>query len=237
MSEAIRVAGLSKSFGGHKVLNGLDLTVESGDFLTIFGANGAGKTTLLRVMATLTDPDDGTVVIHGHDTQRAGAEVRARIGVIAHQPLIYDEFTVRENLSFYGRLYGVSHLMTRIEEVACRVGLQDILDNRVKTLSHGLRKRAAIARAILHSPVVILADEPESGLDPVSAESLGNILAGEGDEKATVVMVTHNLERGIVLGNRVAVLSDGCIAYEECSKAADMNTLRQFYYQPPRAVA
>ncbi|MFC1935800.1 ABC transporter ATP-binding protein [Chloroflexota bacterium] len=235
MTDAIRVMGLRKGYGTLPVLDGLELSVESGDFLTIFGSNGVGKTTLLKVLSTVALPDAGQVYVHGLEVRRDPLAVRAIIGVLSHQPLLYGELTVRENLRFYGRMYRVLGLSSRIEEVACQLGVQDKLDTRVHTLSHGVQKRAAIARAILHDPSVLLADEPETGLDPASVASLGTTLAREGVKRRTVVMATHNLAQGLVLGNRVAVLAQGRIVYQGQSGAVDVATLRQLCDHPMEA--
>lgn len=232
MSEAVRVSGLVKGYGGPPVLEGLDLTVQEGESLTIFGANGAGKTTLLKVLATLARPDAGTVRIRGLDTRRDGQTVRSLIGYLGHQTLLYGELTVRENLRFYGRMYAVGRLAERIEEVSGRLGVRDRLDTRVDRLSHGLQKRAAIARAILHDPYLLLADEPEAGLDPQTQASLGAVLAWEGERRRTVVLTTHNLEQGLALGDRVALLSGGRIVYESASAIADVALLKQIYRSP-----
>jgi ABC-type multidrug transport system ATPase subunit len=235
LNEAIRVSGLCKGFGGPPVLDGLDLSVAEGDFLVVFGANGAGKTTLLKLLATLARPDAGRIAIHGLDSREQAQSVRALIGYVGHQTLLYGELTVRENLLFYGRMYGVPALAGRIEEVARRLGVHDRLEQRVDRLSHGLQKRAAIARALLHNPSVLLADEPESGLDLEALASLGQTLACEGEARRTVVMTTHNLEHGLDMGNRVAVLAGGRIAYQERSADADVALLRRIYHAPAEA--
>ncbi len=210
------------------MFNGLDLTVARGECLTLFGANGVGKTTLLRTIATLTRPDSGQVLVHGLDSRREARRVRGLVGFIGHQTLLYGELTVRENLVFYGRMYGLADLPSRMAEVVALLGLGDTLDTRVDRLSHGLQKRAAIARAILHDPPLLLADEPEAGLDPAHIAALGTVLKG-GERQRTVVMVTHSLESGLALGDRVAVLAGGRIACESRAAVVDPDTLRARY--------
>ena len=148
---AIHVSGLRKGYGDRPVLWDLDLTVAWGELLVLFGANGAGKTTLLRILSTQARPDAGTVSVAGFDVRKQGRAVRRRIGVVGHQGFLYDDLTCRENLAFYGRLFGVAGLEERVETVLARVGMTGRSEHRVRTLSHGMTKRLAIARAILHA--------------------------------------------------------------------------------------
>jgi heme exporter protein A len=206
---AIQVEGLQKGFGDMPVLWDLDLTVAWGEFLVFFGANGVGKTTLLRILSTQCRPDAGTVRIAGFDLRRRSEAVRRRVGVVAHSGFLYEDLTCRENLSFYGRLYSVPDLERRVAEVLERVRLSHRADRRVRSLSHGMQKRLAIARAILHQPSLLLLDEPESGLDRESVATLAELLREWTAAGRTVVMTTHNVDLGLAWGSRVAVLSDG----------------------------
>lgn len=220
--------GLTKSFGYQPVLKGVELKIRWGDFITIFGPNGAGKTTLLQVLATLLRPSSGRAKVAGLDLARQAREIRRRIGVVSHDTFLYDDLTAYENLRFYGRMYEVPHLEERIAQVISQVGLEAQLHHRVRTLSHGMQKRLAIARAIIHSPSVLFLDEPESGLDQ---EALGRLMAvpdslGEG---RTIIMTTHNIERGLLMGNRVAILAKGRIAYEGPSQ--EQAGFAQLYHQ------
>ncbi|MFQ5988033.1 MAG: ABC transporter ATP-binding protein, partial [Dehalococcoidia bacterium] len=147
---AVEVGGLTKSFGRQLVLRGIDLRVKKGEFLTIFGPNAAGKTTLIKILATLSRPSSGEVRLAGLQLQDDATEIRRRVGVVTHQTLLYDDLTVRENLRFYGRMYDVANLEERIATVIRQVGLEARLHDRVRTLSHGMQKRASIARAVIH---------------------------------------------------------------------------------------
>ena len=197
------------------MLADLDLTVPWGELLVLFGANGAGKTTLLRVLSTQARPDAGTVTVAGFDTRKQGRSVRRRVGVVGHQGFLYDDLTARENLAFYGRLFGLSQLDRRVDRVLDRVGMAERAGQRVRTLSHGMAKRVAIARAILHDPDVLLLDEPEGGLDPESVEMLREVLEGFTRDGKTVVMTTHNLERGRDWAHRTAYLRGGKVLVGE----------------------
>ena len=149
---AIEVKGLRKSYGDWPVLRDLDLTVQWGEFLVLFGANGVGKTTLLRILSTQARPDAGAVRVAGYDYRRQAPAIRRRVGVVGHKGFLYDDLTCRENLTFYGRLFKVKDIRQRSDAVLSRVGLSSRADQRVSTLSHGMQKRLSIARAILHRP-------------------------------------------------------------------------------------
>ncbi len=226
---AIRASGLSKAYGPHLVLRGLDLSLPWGEFLTVFGPNGSGKTTLIKVLATIARPDAGEVEIAGFDLRKNPTAVRRNIGVVTHQPLLYADLTPRENLRFHGRMFGLKDLDERIEQAADMVGLRPHLSRRVGTLSHGLQKRASLARAVLHDPPILLLDEPETGLDQEALEMLSAIASAGERGRRTVLMATHSLDRGLALGDRVAILANGRIAFEEERAMVDETTLRDIY--------
>ena len=228
---AIEIRGLGKSFGRTRVVRDLDLAVRWGEVLTILGPNGSGKTTLVKVLATLTKPDAGTVRVAGLDVTRAGQVVRRNIGVVTHDTLLYDDLTVHENLKFFARMFGLDRAEERITEVAERMGVSARLHQRAGTLSHGMRKRVTIARALLHDPHILLMDEPESGLDQEALAMLENILSDRADPFRTVLMTTHNLERGLALGNRMAILARGRIAYQESLDSVGTAAVRDAYFR------
>ena len=213
-SNAIEVAGLQKGFGDLPVLWDLDLQLGWGEFLALFGANGSGKTTLLRVLAGQARPDRGSIRIAGHDTRRRPAAARRQVGVVAHSGFLYEDLTCRENLAFYGRLYSVGNLKDRTEEVLEQVGLSHRADRRVRSLSHGMQKRLAIARAILHQPSLLLLDEPESGLDRDSVAALADLLREWTASGRSVVMTTHNMDLGLAWSSKVALMSNGRLDFD-----------------------
>lgn len=213
--EAIRVEGLHKSYGDWPVLRDLNFSVGSGEFVVLFGANGSGKTTLLRVLSTQARAESGTAKVAGYDCLRQAESVRRRVGVVGHSGFLYEDLTCRENLMFYGQLFQIEHMRRRVEDVLSRVGLTRRADHRVKTLSHGMQKRVAIARAILHQPQVLLLDEPEGGLDRDSVSMLSNLLREWTQAGRTVVMTTHNIELGIAWADKVAVLTDGGLQFQD----------------------
>ena len=208
-SPAIAASGLQKGYGDLPVLWDLDLFLAWGEFLVVFGANGSGKSTLMRLLSGQARPDAGTVSIAGHDLRRRPQAARRQVGVVAHTGFLYDDLTCLENLTFYGRLYSVPDGKSRAAEVLAQVGLSHRADRRVRSLSHGMQKRLAIARAILHRPSLLLLDEPESGLDRQSVEALADLLKEWTQSGRSVVMTTHNVDLGLAWGSRVAVLANG----------------------------
>ena len=228
---AIEVKGLRKGFGEEPVLWDLDLTVDWGEFLVIFGANGVGKTTLLKVLSTQARPDGGELWVGGMEVGRNPGAIRRMVGVVAHRSLLYEDMTCRENLLFYGRMFRLKQLQPRVEEVLRIVGLEGRQDHKVRVLSNGMQKRLSIARAILHDPLILLLDEPESGLDQEALDMLGGILEVWNRNGRTVAMTTHNLEQGLAWGERVAILSKGRIAYEESRRSLDVASFRGTYRQ------
>ena len=228
---AIEVKGLCKAFGRTPVLRDLDLEVPWGEVLTILGPNGSGKTTLIKILATLTRSDSGTVRVGGLDVTRRGQRVRRLIGVVTHDTLLYDDLTGYENLKFFARMFGLDRIDERVFDVVERMGVSSRLHQRVGTLSHGLKKRFTIARALLHDPAILLMDEPESGLDQEALALMEDIITDKTIPHRTVIMTTHNLERGLALGQRMAILSKGRIAYQESMEAVGAATLRDAYFR------
>ena len=228
---ALQIRGLSKSFGRTSVLRNLDLDVPWGQVLTILGPNGSGKTTLVKILATLTKADGGTVRVAGLDPRRSGQAVRRYVGVVTHEPLLYDDLTGQENLRFFARMFGVDRTEERIESAAERMGVSQMLHQRASTMSHGTKKRFSIARALLHDPPILLMDEPESGLDQEALLMLERVALDRSQPARTVLMTTHNLERGLALGNRMAILAHGRIAYQESLDSVSVATVRDAYFR------
>ena len=225
--DALRVGGLEKSFGEWPVLWDLDLTVPWGELLVLFGANGVGKTTLLRILSAQAKPDAGTLLVAGFNQRRRPESVRRRVGVVAHQTFLYEDLTCRENLHYYGRLYGLKDYRVRAEEALDRLGLAYRADRRVRTLSNGLQKRLSIARAIQHQPQLLLLDEPEAGLDRESVGMLQALLGEWAESGRSVVMTTHDVELGLSWAHRAGVLSGGRIHFPAANEYVDGGELRQ----------
>ena len=226
---AIQVKGLSKAFGRTSVLRDLELEVPRGQVLTLLGPNGSGKTTLLKILATLSKADSGRILIEGLDPAHQGPQVRRSIGVVTHDPLLYEDLSGRENLRFFARMFSLRGIEERIEHVTALMGMTPRLDQKVGTMSHGMRKRLSIARAILHDPPVLLMDEPESGLDQEALGMLDALISKELNPLRTVLMTTHSLERAVAVGQRMAILANGKLAYEESLEHAGTEALRDAY--------
>ena len=206
---AISATGVRKDYGDRAVLRGVDLSVPWGEIAVLFGANGAGKTTLLRILAGLTRPDSGDVRIAGRLMRRQGNAARRLVGFLGHQTLLYNDLTCRENLRFYGQLYGLKNADRRIEHTLERLNLSDRADRRVRTLSHGMQKRLAMARAILHEPALLLLDEPESGLDATSVATLGAFLREWAASGRSALLTTHSEQVGLAWASRTLLLAGG----------------------------
>ena len=188
MTPAIEVAGAGRAYGERVVFRDLSFTVQEGTTLAVLGRNGAGKTTLLRMLATLLRPHAGTVRVLGAEVPREGHRVRGRLGLLAHDPLLYRDLTARENLTFHARLHDVA--TTRVDELLERVGMAARADEPLRMLSRGMVQRIAVCRAVLHDPELLLLDEPYANLDPAAAELVAEVLSSA----RTRVLVSHDVE-------------------------------------------
>ena len=225
----ITVKKLVKRFGPKVVLRGLDFEVESGEFVALLGPNGAGKTTFLRILSSLSRPVMGTVNIAGYQLPNQAAAVRRRLGVVSHLPLLYGDLTAEENLRFYGRMYSISEMETRITEVLEMVGLALRRRDLVRTFSRGMQQRLAIGRAVLHDPEVMLFDEPHTGLDQDACEMLDTVLKEVAARGRTVVMTSHDLARTADLASRFDVLSKGKIVASARKDELERDQILTFY--------
>jgi heme exporter protein A len=209
----------------------VDLTLAEGDFLTIFGPNGAGKSSLLGMLGGALRPTHGTVLLRGEPLDFGDPEWRRRIGMVSHKGFLYQQLTAEENLRFYGRLFGLTDLDRRIPERLERVGLAGRAGFAVRKLSHGMRQRLSLARALLHDPELVLLDEPYTGLDPAAAAVLRNVLDELGDTRRTIVMVTHNLTEGLALATRVAIQVAGRLAWEASAQDVERSGFERLYHE------
>jgi heme exporter protein A len=203
---------VTRAFGPLVALDEVDLTVPAGSWVALMGANGAGKTTLLRLLAGLTLPTEGQVRVAGIDRRAAGPGVRAMFGYVGHESLLYAELTARENLAFHADLHGLDRQV--VEDVAARLDITHALDRRARELSRGTTQRAALARALLHDPAVLLLDEPFTGLDLDSADRLTAILADLHVRGRTLVLTVHDPTHA-ALAERLVVLHDGRVVADE----------------------
>lgn len=202
----LRVDRLKKFYGHLAAVDGVSFTVKRGSTVGLFGPNGAGKTTILRMLAGIIEPTDGQVFLDGIEWSTT-TNVDVRVGVLTHDSMLYDALTARENLRFHAALHGLSNIVERCETVLEMVGLGHRGSHRPNEFSHGLRKRLSLARALLPDPEILLLDEPYAGLDRRSVAALSEILDGFADR--TVVLATHDLDRGLARCTRALVIVDG----------------------------
>jgi heme exporter protein A len=225
----LSIKGLKKSYDLKPVLRGVDLDICRGERMALLGANGAGKTTLLRILAGLTKPGSGTIYVNGLDIVRNAQQARYLAGFVAHQPYLYDELTAMENLLFFGRMYAVKQVHERAAELLNRVGLARRAQERVSTLSRGQVQRLSLARALLHSPQLLLLDEPDTGLDEEGNELLANILFEHTEHGGTTLFTTHNLEHALSWSNHIAILNSGRVIYTREAEGLKLDALQEVY--------
>jgi len=227
----LEIQGLKKSFSLKPILRGVDLTLDQGERMALLGANGTGKTTLLRILAGLTKPGAGTVRIGGWDIEREAQQVRHLVGFVGHQPYIYEDLTALENLLFFGRMYKVKQAHERAAELLMRVGLTKRAGERAGAFSRGQLQRLALARAMLHSPQLLLLDEPDAGLDEEGHELLETLLQEHTERHGTTLFTTHNFERALKFSDRIGVLGGGRVAYQQESGSLEPGSVRQAYQE------
>ncbi len=235
MTASIEVRGLTKAFGNHVALRGVNLSVGEGEFLTLFGPNGAGKTTLIRTIASLTRPTAGTVHVRSESLAKVSTSVRRHIGFISHNPLLYGDLTPDENLRFTARMYDLDSAESRIDALLRQVGLAARRRDPVRTFSRGMVQRLAIARAILHDPDILLLDEPYTGLDLQAADMLRALLETLAASNRTVILTTHNLEQGLEMCDRAAVLHRGKITWEGARSGLSLADMKEIYRNATRS--
>jgi heme ABC exporter ATP-binding subunit CcmA len=211
MNSALAVHQVWKFYGDFPALKKISFEVEPGQCVALLGRNGAGKTTLLRILAGLSKPSRGTVRLYGQSaTER---EARARVGVIGHGIAIYDELSALENLRLFARLYGLEKPDQAAEHWLERTGLLRVKDALVREFSRGMRQRLAVARAFLHSPELLLLDEPFTALDDRAIAVLQGLLRDALAEGRTVLMSTHQLREALELATNVVLVQRGEVAH------------------------
>jgi heme exporter protein A len=202
---AVALRDLGRAYGERIALSGVTLELPRGATLAVFGANGAGKTTLLRVLATLLRPHAGSATVLGSELPREGWAVRGRLGLLAHEPLLYRDLSARENLRFHSRLHGVAD--ARAEELLDAVGMARRADEPIRALSRGMTQRVAICRAVLHRPELLLLDEPLANLDPGAAAGVAPLIGRESG--VARVLISHDVELGLAEADVVLGLRAG----------------------------
>ena len=206
---ALELEGLARHYGEREALSGVSLSLAEGQTLVVFGPNGAGKTTLLRVLATLLRPHAGSVRVLDSSLPREAWAVRGRIGLLAHEPLLYRELTAHENLRLHARLHGVGE--ERVLELLESLAMSARASEPLRTLSRGMVQRVAVARAVLHDPELLLLDEPHANLDPAAVELVAPLIGpgGAPGRPRTRVVISHDPSRGLAEADVVLGLRAG----------------------------
>lgn len=217
MDDIISVKGLVKRYGDKNALDGIDLHVLRGEMYAFLGPNGAGKTTTVRILSTLTDFDEGEVLIDGLDIRKHPAETKAAIGVIQQQMSLDKDLTVWENMMVHAMYHRIprKERAARIDELADYVGLREYYGRKVDSLSGGWKKKVAIVCALVSRPKLLFLDEPTVGLDIQSRRALWDLLRRLNDDGMTIFLTTHYIEEAETLCGRVAIIDRGRIVAED----------------------
>jgi ABC-type multidrug transport system ATPase subunit len=222
--DRIELADVSRHFGRRRAVSHVSLTAGAGEIIGLLGPNGAGKSTLIGMVATLVTPSSGTIVYGTSAASSAGAAIRARIGVLAHELHLYPELTARQNLKFFASLHGI-HTLAVIDDALAGAGLADRGDDVVSSFSRGMRQRLALERALIHRPRLVLLDEPFTGLDDRAVRVVADRLRELAAAGVIVVLATHDLDLADGLITRVAIVRNGRLL----SDTAATSGLRQQY--------
>ncbi|MDG6223616.1 MAG: ABC transporter ATP-binding protein [Candidatus Bathyarchaeota archaeon] len=210
----IEINAITKRFEDTLAVDNISLNVTKGELFGLLGPNGAGKSTLTKMISGMINPTSGTIKVGDYDIQKHPIKVKENLGVVPQEIVLYDYLNAKENLSFYGRLYGLSgtKLKTRIQELLKFTQLEEkAVKRHVSTYSGGMKRRVNIAAALLHEPEVILLDEPTAGLDPQNKLALWEIIESLKSQGKTIVLTTHMMEEAEELCTRVAIMDHGKI--------------------------
>ncbi|MEO6858347.1 MAG: ABC transporter ATP-binding protein [Solirubrobacteraceae bacterium] len=222
---AIELRDLARYFGERVALSKVSVQVPAGTTLAVLGRNGAGKSTLLRILAALLRPHGGEVEVFGEPLPRRAWAVRGRIGLLAHEPLLYRELSGRENLEYHASLHGVSR--ERVNEVLAAVAMDRRAEEPVRLLSRGMVQRLAIARSVLHDPALLLLDEPRANLDPVAAELVEPLIGRPAGR--TRVLTSHDPQAALAEADAVLALKDGRVVFSGRPEELGQGRLRELY--------
>lgn len=209
----IEVRDLQKSYGELMAVKGVSFTAEKGSVFGLLGPNGAGKSTTISCICGLLKPTAGTVTVNGHDIVKEAKKAKRSLGVVPQELAIYQDFSARDNLAYWGAAYGLKgkELKSRVDFVLERIGLQDRAGELPKTYSGGLKRRLNFGCGLVHEPQILLLDEPTVGVDPQSRESLFNLVKEERDKGTCVLYTTHYMEEAENLCDELAIIDHGLI--------------------------
>jgi ABC-type multidrug transport system ATPase subunit len=221
----LSIREVSRNFGRRRALLRVSMECRAGEIVGLLGPNGAGKSTLLSVVSTLTAPTSGEIRYGNHTEREAGAVLRSRLGVLSHDLHLYPELTARENLAFFAGLYGLKDADARINRALERTRLETRAHDPVQSFSRGMRQRLALERALLHSPRLLLLDEPFTGLDDVSTRALIDRLRELKKDGCIALLATHDLDVAEAILDRAVILDEGRVVATD----SDVRGLRERY--------
>ena len=209
--DAIFVKNLRKSFGKTQAVQGVRFTVQAGEIFSLLGPNGAGKTTTISMLSGLTEPDDGDAYIMGHSIRHESKAARAVVGVVPQEIALYMDLSARENLLFWGKMYGLGGaiLRQRVDETLEMIGLTSRQKDRVATFSGGMKRRVNIGVALLHRPQIVIMDEPTVGIDPQSRRHILDSVKELNRQGMTVLYTTHYMEEAQEISDHIAIMDQG----------------------------
>ncbi|MBA31220.1 MAG: hypothetical protein CL748_01625 [Chloroflexi bacterium] len=214
---------LTKNFGSNNVIQNLDLSLKSGDVTLLLGKNGAGKSTLIKLLSFLSLPDSGEITINDVNYHKNNSEnYRGQVGSALHNNMIYNDLTVKENLIFFSKLYFIENPEENLKFLINNLSLSDYLTKKVRYLSHGIRKKVSIAKALLHNPNFIFFDEIESGLDKKSTNELQDLILEKKESGSAILITSHMIHQSINIANKVLVMNNGYI-YKTFSNVSSKN--------------
>jgi linearmycin/streptolysin S transport system ATP-binding protein len=211
MPPILEVQNLVKKFGDLTAVDGISFNIQAGEVFSLLGPNGAGKTTTISMLSCLLEPTSGEAIINGHSITQETLEVKRTIGIVPQEIALYEELSARENLIFWGHMYGLggNPLKTRINEVLEQIGLTDRAKDRIKTYSGGMKRRVNIGVGLLHKPLLLFMDEPTVGIDPQSRRSILDSVKELNKAGMTVLYTTHYMEEAEELSDRVGIIDQG----------------------------
>jgi ABC-type multidrug transport system ATPase subunit len=212
--DSVRLTEVSRHFGRRRALSKVSLVLNAGDIVGLLGPNGAGKSTLIGILATLVTSTTGEVRYGAQTAREGGARLRQRIGLLAHELHLYGELTARQNLAFFAALYGLDSGIS-IDAALARAALTERADDQVLSFSRGMRQRLGLERALLHTPRLVLLDEPFTGLDDRSVSAVSERLRQLAASGAIILVATHDLDLADGLVTRVALMRDGRLVSDE----------------------
>ena len=230
--DRVSVDDVSRHFGRRRAVSRVTFAVARGQILGLLGPNGAGKSTLLAMLGTLLRPSSGSIQFGTRDVSTGDDRLRAHIGVLGHDLFLYPELTARENLSFFAALYGIADADGVARRALERAALIDRADDLVLSFSRGMRQRVALERALIHRPRLVLLDEPFTGLDDASTAALVGRLKALREDRAIVVLATHDLDLAEGLLDEAVFLRDGRMVHSVARPDALRSTYRSVMKGP-----